>query len=182
MRTSLFAALVVAAFGFGMGGCSTQPQTEEKKQALDSDARNTLNEMRKEDPDFGAFVDKAYGYAVYPSVGKGGFIVGGSYGKGEVYEQGRLIGYSDITQATIGAQVGGQAYAEVIAFENKAALDKFIASEYQLAAEATAVALKSGASKQAKFQNGIAVFTYNKGGLMAAAAIGGQRFRYTPAR
>jgi lipid-binding SYLF domain-containing protein len=182
MRTSLFAALLLAAFGFGLVGCSTQPQTEEKKQSLDADARNTLDEMRREDPDFGRFLDRAFGYAIYPSVGKGGFIVGGSYGKGEVYEQGRMIGYSDITQATIGAQVGGQAFAEVICFENKAALDKFIAAEYQLAAEATAVALKSGAGAQARFQNGIAIFTYNKGGLMAAAAVGGQRFRYTPAR
>jgi lipid-binding SYLF domain-containing protein len=182
MRTSLFAALVLAAFGLGLIGCSTQPPTEEKKASLDSSTKTTLDDMRREDPEFGRFVDRAYGYAAYPDVGKGGFIVGGSYGKGEVFEQGRMIGYSDITQATIGAQVGGQAFAEVICFENKAALDKFIAAEYQLAAEATAVALKSGAGAQAKFQNGIAIFTYNKGGLMASAAVGGQRFRYTPAR
>jgi lipid-binding SYLF domain-containing protein len=182
MRTSLFAALMLAAFGFGLAGCSAEPKTEEKKESLGANVRNTLDEMRREDPDFGRFIDRAYAYAVYPTVGKGGFIVGGSYGKGEVYEQGRMIGYSDITQATVGAQIGGQAYAEVLAFENKAALDKFISSEYQLAAEATAVALKSAASKQARFQNGVAVFTYNKGGLMAAAAVGGQRFRFTPVR
>ena len=104
MRTSIFAALMLAAFGFGLAGCSAEPKTEEKKEAVHSNVSTTLDDMRREDPDFGRFIDRAYAYAVYPTVGKGGFIVGGSYGKGEVYEQGRMIGYSDITQATVGAR------------------------------------------------------------------------------
>lgn len=182
MKTSVFAALMLAIFGFGLTGCQTAPSTPEKQDALDASVQATLDEMRRVDPSFGRFIDNAYGYAVYPNVGKGGFIVGGSYGRGEVFEQGKMIGYSDITQATVGAQIGGQAYAEVIAFENKAALDRFIQREYTLAAQATAVALKSGAAAAARFQDGIAVFTYIKGGLMAEASVGGQRFRFTPIR
>src|SRR4051812_24815032 len=129
-RTALAAALLVATVGFGITGCHTAPKTEEKREALDSSVKASLDAMRREDPTFGEFLDKAYAYAVYPSVGKAGFLVGGSYGHGEVFEQGRFIGYSDITQATIGAQIGGQAFTEVVALEDRAALDKFTASEY----------------------------------------------------
>jgi lipid-binding SYLF domain-containing protein len=120
--------------------------------------------------------------AVFPSVGKAGLGVGGAYGRGEVWEQGKLIGYSDITQATIGLQAGGQAFTQMLVFENKDALDRFITNKYQPTAQATAVALKSGAAANAKYSEGIAVFTHIKGGLMAEASLGGQRFRFTPVR
>jgi lipid-binding SYLF domain-containing protein len=174
--------MLLAVFGFGLAGCQTAPQTEAKRDTLDSDVQRTLDAMRSEDPSFGRFIDDAYAYAVYPTVGKGGLIAGGAYGKGEVYEQGKMIGYSDLTQVTVGAQIGGQSYSEVVAFQNKAALDRFISSEYAFEAGLSAVALKSGAAKNARFQNGIAVFQYIKGGLMAEAAAGGQRFRFTPVR
>jgi lipid-binding SYLF domain-containing protein len=178
----MYATLLLAVFGFGLTGCSTAPQSEAKKETLDSDAQRALDAMRSEDPTFGRFIDNAYAYAVYPTVGKGGLIAGGAYGKGEVYEQGKMIGYSDLSQVTVGAQIGGQSYTEVVAFENKAALDKFISKEYAFDAAVSAVALKSGAAKNARFQDGIAVFMYIKGGLMAEAAVGGQRFRFTPVR
>ena len=183
MRLSAFtAALLVATFCLGLTGCHTTPKTEEKREALDSNVQSTLDAMRREDPSFGEFLDKSYAYAVYPSVGKGGFLVGGSYGHGQVFEQGKMIGYSDITQATLGAQIGGQQFAEVVAFEDKAALDKFIQSNYAFTAQVTAVAIKSGAAHNARFREGVAVFTYIKGGLMAEAAAGGQRFRFDPVR
>jgi lipid-binding SYLF domain-containing protein len=183
MKTSMIAAtLLLAAFGFGLVGCQTAPDTPEKKEALDTNVQGTLSAMRSEDPSFGEFIDRAYAYAVYPSVGKGGFVFGGADGKGQVYECGRMIGYSDMSQATVGAQVGGQEYSEVIAFENKAALDKFISKEYAFDASVSAVALKSGVAKTARFREGLAVFKYIKGGLMADASVGGQRFRFTPVR
>ena len=181
-RTTLGVVVLMATFGLGLTGCHTTPKTEEKRQALDANVQSTLDTMRSADPSFSAFLDKAYAYAVYPTVGKGGFLVGGSYGHGEVFEQGRMIGFSDITQATIGAQIGGQSFAEVVALEDKAALDKFIASDYAFTAQVSAVAIKSGAAANAKFRDGVAVFTYAKGGLMAEAAAGGQRFRFDPAR
>ncbi|MDB5318373.1 MAG: hypothetical protein JWN40_4 [Phycisphaerales bacterium] len=182
-HSTLAAALLLATLGIGMiGGCQAAPKTEAKRDALDASVQSTLDMMRAEDPTFGRFIDEAYGYAVYPTVGKGGLIAGGAYGKGEVFEQGRMIGYSDLTQVTVGAQIGGQSYSEVIAFQNKAALDRFIEKEYALEAGVSAVALKSGAAKNARFQNGVAVFVYIKGGLMAEAAVGGQRFRFIPVR
>src|SRR3954468_2335565 len=181
MKQSICAAMLVAAFGFGLAGCSTAPKTEEKREALDSNAQNTLSAMRSEDPSFGDFLDRAYAYAVYPTVGKGGLIVGGGYGKGEVYQGSRMIGYSDLTQATVGGTIGGQSYAEVIAFENQAALDKFTkAKDYAFDASVSAVAVKSGVAKTARFRDGVAVFKYIKGGLMADASVGGQRFRFVP--
>jgi lipid-binding SYLF domain-containing protein len=174
------ATLLLAAFTFGLVGCTTAPKTEADRQALDDSVQNTLSAMRSEDPSFGDFLDKAYAYAVYPSVGKGAFIFGGAYGKGEVFQGGRMIGYSDMSQATVGAQVGGQEYSEVIAFENQAALDKFTTKEYAFDASISAVALKSGVAKTARFREGVAVFKYIKGGLMADASVGGQRFRFRP--
>jgi lipid-binding SYLF domain-containing protein len=179
-HSTLATSLLLATFGMGMIGCQTAPKTEAKRDALDSNTQSTLDAMRSEDPGFGRFLDDAYAYAVYPTVGKGGLIAGGAYGKGEVFEQGRMIGYSDLTQVTVGAQIGGQSYSEVVAFQNKAALDRFIEKEYAFDAGISAVALKSGVAKNARFQNGVAVFQYIKGGLMAEAAAGGQRFRYSP--
>lgn len=181
-QTSIAAALLLAAFGFGMVGCTTAPKTEEKRDALDSNVQRSLDMMRSEDPSFGRFLDDAYAYAIYPAVGKGGFVAAAAYGKGEVYEQGRMIGFSDLTQATVGATIGGQEFTEVVAFQNKAALDKFIRDEYAFSAGVSAVALKSGAAKNARFQDGVAVFQYIKGGLMAEASVGGQRFRFKPVR
>jgi lipid-binding SYLF domain-containing protein len=178
MNRTLLAVALVAAMGFGLVGCSTAPKDQEKRDALDSDTQKTLAAMKSADPTFGAFLDSSYGYAVFPTVGKGGLIVGGSYGKGEVMEQGKFVGYSDMTQATIGAQIGGESFAEVICFENKQALDQFTAKEYAFTAQVQAVALKSGAAKNARFREGLAVFTYIKGGLMAEAAVGGQKFRF----
>ena len=181
-RSAVALALLVATFGLGLTGCKTVPKSEEKRQALESNVQGTLEAMRREDPSFGEFIErKAYGYAVYPNVGKGGLIVGGSFGRGQVFEQGRFIGYSDITQATVGAQIGGQAFAEVVAFEDQAALDRFKQNNYAFTAQITAVALKSGAAASARFRDGVAVFIYTKGGLMAEAAVGGQRFRFVPA-
>jgi lipid-binding SYLF domain-containing protein len=168
---AIFAAMVV--------GCASEPE-EQKKDALSSDVKGTLLSMKAEDPSFGPFLDRTYAYVVFPAVGKGGLIVGGAYGRGEVWEKGNLIGYADITQATIGAQVGGQSFAEVICFRNQTALDKFKAGQYEPTANASAVAIKSGAGATADYNNDVAIFTYEKGGLMAEASVGGQRFSFTP--
>jgi lipid-binding SYLF domain-containing protein len=174
---SLAAALLVLPVGVA---CNTAPKTEAKREALASNIESTLASMKAEDPSLDSFLDNAYGYVVFPEVGKGGLIIGGAYGRGIVYEQGRMIGYADITQATVGLQAGGQTFAEVIAFQNKAALDRFIGRNFELAAQASAVALRSGAAASAEYTDGIAIFTYVKGGLMAEASVGGQQFRYYP--
>jgi lipid-binding SYLF domain-containing protein len=115
-----------------------------------------------------------------PKVGKGAVGVGGAYGRGEVFERGTKIGYCDMSQATIGLALGGQAYTEIIAFENKAALESFKMGQLKLAAQATAVALKAGASANAKYTEGVSVLTASEEGLMVEAAIGGQTFSFQP--
>src|SRR4029450_4907774 len=97
-----------------------------------------------QDPALQAFLDKAYGYAIFPSVGKGAVGVGGAYGKGEVFERGNKIGYCDLSQATIGLALGGQTFTEIVAFENKAALDSFKGGNVKFAGQASAVGLKAG--------------------------------------
>jgi lipid-binding SYLF domain-containing protein len=136
--------------------------------------------MTAKDQSLRSLLDRVPGYAIFPNVGKGGAIVGGAYGRGVVYENGRPVGYAELNQASIGAQIGGQSYAQLIAFENEAALQRFKAGDFDLGAELSAVALNAGAAGAANFQDGVAVFQLPKGGLMAAAAINGQKFNFEP--
>jgi lipid-binding SYLF domain-containing protein len=134
--------------------------------------------MRTGDPALGALVQRSYGYSMFPNVGKGGLGVGGAYGRGVVYERGQHIGYSDLTQGSVGLQAGGQSFSELILFENQAALDRFKAGQLDFAADASAVILKSGVATNANFVNGVAVVLQPIGGAMFEAAIGGQQFTY----
>jgi lipid-binding SYLF domain-containing protein len=161
-----------------LAGCSTAPRTEEKKQTLEDRAQAKLDAFKQENPGMSSILDGSYGYAIFPSVGKGGLIVGGAYGKGTVYEQGKMIGYADLTQATVGAQLGGQTYAELIVFKDETAMNRFKNNQLAFTAQATAVALKAGAAVTAKFEHGVAVFTEPNEGLMAEAAVGGQKFTF----
>ena len=149
-----------------------------------------------------SFFDNSYGYAVFPSIGKGGLVVGGAHGTGRVYEKGKHIGDVSMTQVSIGAQVGGEAFRQIIFFENKAALDKFTSGNFEFGADVNAVAITSGVSGSAgtsgatatassgggkdaatggEYINGMAVFTMVKGGAMVQATVGGQKFKFKPA-
>ncbi len=138
--------------------------------------------LKARDPGLKLFFSKAYGYAVFPTVGKAGLGLGGAYGEGEVYRQGRFIGTSTLTQLTIGLQLGGQAYTEIIFFKDKRALDDFTSGNFEFNAQASAVAVTAGASADADYDNGVAIFTLPKGGLMYEASVGGQKFSYEPGR
>jgi lipid-binding SYLF domain-containing protein len=161
-----------------MAGCSTAPKTAEKRGELRDRSSSALSTMESKDATLRDFIDRAYGYAVYPTVGKGGAVAGGAYGHGVVYEQGRQVGYSDLTQASVGAQLGGQSYSEVIVFEDAAALDKLKRGAYSLGAGVSAVLLKSGAAREARFKDGVAVFVHPKAGAMAEASVSGQKLGY----
>jgi lipid-binding SYLF domain-containing protein len=134
--------------------------------------------FQKADPSMQNLFDKSYGYAIFPNVGKGAAGVGGAAGKGAVYEKGKAVGTAEMIQVTVGAQAGGQAYREVIFFENKAALDRFQGSKYEFSAQTSAIAVRSGASANANYRDGVVVFTQEKGGLMLEASLGGQKFTY----
>src|SRR5262245_11767635 len=149
-------------------------------ESLISDARQTIAKFRRTDPGLDMFFKHAAGYAVFPGIGKGGYVVGGAHGTGVLFEGGAPIGKVTMTQVTVGAQVGGQEYAEVIFFETPATLADFKAGKAAIAAQVSAVALKAGASAAAKYEKGVAIFTATKGGMMAEASVGGQKFKFEP--
>jgi len=142
-------------------------------------SKEAIEEFKNKDNGLVSFFNKAYGYVIFPSVGKGGIGVGGAHGKGIVYERGKIIGQASLTQASIGFQFGGQSYREVIFFETKTDLDRFKENKFEFSAQASAVAVTVGASADVAYNDGVAVFTMQIGGLMYEASIGGQKFKYT---
>ena len=147
----------------------------------------------------GAYFNNSYGYALFPTIGKGGIGIGGAHGKGRVYANGKHVGDTSMTQLTVGLQLGGQAYSQIIFFEDKRAFDEFTGGNFEFGAQATAVAITAGASASTStagggsagasggkhdattaggYHKGMAVFTVAKGGLMYEASIGGQKFSY----
>jgi lipid-binding SYLF domain-containing protein len=162
-------------------GCQTTPPTQARRDDLAQDAQALLERFETEDPSIRDVVHRAYGYAIFPNAGKAALVVGGAYGRGVVHEQGRMIGYADITQATIGAQVGGQRFAELIVFESADALTRFKNNQLSFAANASAVAIEKGAGATARYENGVIVFVEPRKGAMLEASVGGQKFTYVPA-
>jgi lipid-binding SYLF domain-containing protein len=153
-------------------------QSESKKSEVIADSKEAKAEFMKTDKEMKGLFDKAYGYVIFPNVGKGAVVVGGAAGTGVAYEGGKQIGMAKLTQVSVGFQFGGQAYREVIFFENKAAMDRFKANKIELSAQVSAVAATAGASKNAKYVEGVMVFTMQKGGLMYEASVGGQKFNF----
>ena len=149
-------------------------------KALIADAKAGTEDFIHTDALMKNLFDNAYGYAIFPNIGKGAVTVGGATGNGIVYEKGAMIGKAKMIQISVGFQFGGQAYREVIFFENKETLDRFKENKIEFSAQASAVAAKKGASTNVKYTNGVLIFTQQKGGLMYEASIGGQKFKFTP--
>ncbi len=124
------------------------------------------------------YFKKARGYAVFPNVGKAGIGIGGARGGGEVFEKGNVIGSTTLTQVSIGFQLGGQAFSQIIFFKDKKALERFTEGNFEFGASASAVIISEGANATADYSDGVAVLTFSKGGLMYEASIGGQKFSY----
>jgi lipid-binding SYLF domain-containing protein len=183
MITTRFAtvALLTASLLTGLlalPACSTAPRSPEAKAELRRSSADALAQAQQSDPTLRDVIRNSAGYAVFPSVGKGAIGIGGAYGKGDVYQNGVVVGYCDLTQASIGFQLGGQAYSEIIVFEDAAAVERFKNGNFRFGAQATAVAIKSGVGANAKFADGVAVFTMDEAGLMYEASVGGQKFSY----
>lgn len=140
-------------------------------------AQEALADFLESDPDAKKFVDKSVGYVVIPTVGKAAIGIGGARGKGVLYEGGAVTAMVTLTQLSFGFQGGGQAYSEFIFFEDEGTLTNFKKGNYELNAQASAVAITAGASADADFEDGMAIFTQAKGGLMYEAAVGGQKFK-----
>jgi len=165
---------------FMMVGCATAPPSQAGKQSLLAEADAAVASMTAKDSSLKDVLNRSAGYAVYPNVGKAGAIIGGAYGRGIVYEGGRPTGFTELNQASIGAQIGGQTYSQIVVFKDESALNRLKAGNFDMGAEMSAVALSAGAAGAANFEGGVAVFQEPKGGLMAAAAINGQKINYEP--
>jgi lipid-binding SYLF domain-containing protein len=175
MRVLKFSSIMVALVLAGI--C---PPLSAGEKTLDDQVKDAIQLFKSDSTNVAKLFDTAYGYAVLPSVGKGAVGIGAAAGDGQVFEQGKLIGTCKMTQVTIGAQLGGQEYAEVIFFETKTALDGLKVNEWAMSAGVNAVAAAESASADAKYKNGVLVFTIAKSGLMFEASVGGQKFRFNP--
>lgn len=164
--------LVLASCGSGKGTADD----------LVIDAKQEKAMIEREFPMMSNYFKSSEGYAIFPNVGKGAYIVGGASGNGVVYENGRIVGYADLKQVDIGLQIGGKAFVEVLFFENEQVLERFKNGTYELSANISAVVLDEGFSKDLEFQDGVAVVTVPKGGAMAGISVGGQRFEFRPIR
>ncbi len=182
-------ALVALAVGVAPASAfaseSTATGSEKRQHAaarhgLVEDAEATVAAFQQADPSLSRFFTSAIGYAVFPIVDKGAVAIGGAYGRGVLFECGEPTGRSTLTQVTIGAQLGGQAYSEIVFFETREALASFKKGQLAMAAQVSAVAASAGASANARYARGVAVFTLAKGGLMAEASVGGQKFGFRP--
>ncbi|HEV7782298.1 MAG TPA: YSC84-related protein [Chitinophagaceae bacterium] len=154
-------------------------QSSTKEKRLVDDSQEAKADFIATDGLMENLFSKAYGYVIFPNVGKGGIGIGGAAGNGIVFEGGSVIGKAKMTQVSIGFQFGGQAYREVIFFETKADLDRFKEDKFEFSAQASAVAATKGASANVKYSEGVMIFTQQKGGLMYEASVGGQKFDYS---
>ena len=169
--------------------------------AADADDFTKTINLFKESPAVNKFFNNCYGYAVFPTVGKAGFVVGGSFGKGQVYRQGELTGKAKLVEGSIGFQLGGKAFSEIIFFQDKRAYDEFISGQFEFDAQAQVTVITAGAQAQAgtsgagagasagpktaahaesNYFKGMATFIHSKGGLMYEASISGQKFKFDP--
>ena len=164
------------------------------------DYSSTIN-VFKQSPQVQPYFKNAYGYAVFPTIGKGGLGIGGAYGKGQVYRGGKVTGTTKLMKVSVGFQAGGQAFSQMIFFQDKRAYDEFTSGQFAFDAQASAVAITAGVQAQAgstgatagasagpktgahagtSYYKGMAIFVHTKGGLMYEAAIAGQKFSFEP--
>ena len=163
-----------------MAGFASQALADESKAELTANVQESKAAMIAKDPSLEALLAGAKGYVIFPKITKAGLGIGGAAGTGQLFVGGAPVGEATMKQASIGFQAGGQQYAEAIVFQDETALNNFKEGNFAFSAQASAVALQTGASQNAKFEDGVAVLTMAEKGLMAEAALGGQKFSFTP--
>ncbi|MFT5139631.1 MAG: lipid-binding SYLF domain-containing protein [Rhodothermales bacterium] len=175
MNSLIKTVLVTALSLIALNANAWEPDNKDKKELSVAKA---IIEAKEKDGDLAGWFDTAAAYAVFPRVGKAGIGIGGARGKGIVIKNDTTIGFVTLTQLSIGLQLGGQVYSEFIFFKDETALDDFKRGNYELGAQVSAVAVNAGASLDANYNKGVAVFTIAEGGLMYEASVGGQKFKY----
>ena len=171
MTTSLLIVLLVGCSSVFAQIGAWNPQGVEK-------AEEAILTFKEKNDKLASYFAESYGYVVFPSIGKGGIVLGAAHGRGVVYEQGEVIGEAKMTQVTLGLQWGGQSYSEVIFFDNAATLESFKKGELEFSGQVSAVAITAGASADIAYEEGVAVYTVTKAGFMYEASLGGQKFKY----
>jgi lipid-binding SYLF domain-containing protein len=171
---------VILAVGTLVAACAHAPKSEAKRSQLEQQASAELQEMLTKDPSLNSLLQQSAGYIVFPSVGQGGFIVGGAGGQGVLYENGQVAGFATLSQASFGAQVGGQKFAQLIVVRDRWQLDRMKAGQFDVGGQASATIIKAGAATAAQFgRNGLAVIVNPKGGAMLNVSLTGQKIKIT---
>lgn len=177
--TSRFALPAIAAFLFA--ACASVPQQRGEQQALVSKANSTLQMMTARDPSLQQVLDRSAGYVVFPEIGEvGALVAGASSGVGVVFENGQPIGFASLREGTVGPQLGGQEYSQLVIFQTPEALNRLKAGNFDLTAGVQATALRMGAGMDTQFEQGVAVIVSSESGLMAGATVGGQQISFEP--
>ncbi|HWW00366.1 MAG TPA: hypothetical protein VNZ64_11765 [Candidatus Acidoferrum sp.] len=171
-RKSVLAAFLLATLGQAVSVIAAGD--------LGAEAKIAISNLQRADSALTNLFNNSAGYAVFPSVGKGGLIFGAEHGNGIVYEKAKPVGEATLTEINVGPQVGGGTFYEVIFFETAEALANFKEGHFEMSAKVNATAAAEGAALDAKYRDGVIVFTLPRNGLMAQAAIGGQKFSYKP--
>ncbi len=171
--------VLLFVLGFLLSGITVSQSTEYDQEAIEK-AAMAKEKILTKDPGLSVFFEEAYGYAILPSVGKGGLFFGGAGGKGVLYKQGAPVGLTKMVQVTVGAQIGGKSYLEVIFFKTEAEYTVFTTGRFEVSAQVAAIAVTAGVSQTMAYSDGIAIITMAKGGFMAEASVGGQKFTFVP--
>ena len=156
----------------------TQAWTPDNSDKMELSVAQAIITATEKDPSLQKWFDEAHGYAVFPRVGKGGIGIGGAHGKGLVIKNDKTVATTSLSQLTVGFQLGGQVYAQFIMFKDETAFGHFARGNFEMGAQVSAVAVTLGASADANYDDGVAVFTIAEGGLMYEASVGGQKFKY----
>ena len=171
-------SIALIALSLVFSSIIAQAWTPDSKDKMELSAATAIINAKDKDPALAKWFDEAYAYAVFPKVGKGGIGIGGAHGKGIVIRGDTTVATTSLSQLTIGFQLGGQVYSEFVLFKDKTAFDHFARGNFEMGAQVSAVAVTLGASADANYDGGVAVFTIAEGGLMYEATVGGQKFKY----
>jgi lipid-binding SYLF domain-containing protein len=174
-------ALLLCVVAPACGGSQKDSKTAGAVERVEG-IQDTIALFKKKDSSIEQLFSSSAGYVVLPTVGEGAFILGGAHGAGEAFEAGGYVGRVTVSEVSIGAQVGGQSYSQVVFFETPAAFKKLKDNSFAFAAEVSAIGADQGVAKNAKFKDGVATFVIPKKGLMASAAVGGQKLDFTAAK
>jgi lipid-binding SYLF domain-containing protein len=168
--------LTAAALALTSAAIATPADAQDEKRL--KEIEYVIATMTEKDSGMVKWFKEAYGYAVFPNVGKAGLGIGGAHGNGIVYQAGNPVGKTELKQVTVGFQAGGQSFVEVVFFKDKTAFDDFTRGNFEFGAQVSAVAFTAGASAKLAYNGGVAIVTMAKGGLMYEATVGGQKFKY----